>query len=103
MKRFAQILTVATIATFAFGTASFAASHAEEFLSYNNYAEEGPQGAVVDAPETMSGILAGDLVFDNTQADFDKSQGVCPTASTEAGSRKLAELGALDSLHGIGH
>ena len=104
MKRFAQILTLAAVATFAFASSA----SAEVPFLHNHEGEEGPQSAYgMDQDELIlemntEGPLPASLVFDNTQADFDKSRGCCLIKSKVAEDSPLAELERLDERHGIG-
>nr|MEE4266897.1 hypothetical protein [Candidatus Krumholzibacteria bacterium] len=105
MKRFAQILTLATVATFAFASLAVAEiptdSFADRFINAYDNDEQGPQ-VMGQASDTEMGAIPANLVFDNTQADFDKSRGYCASSSVEAGVTALEELTVLDELHGIG-
>jgi hypothetical protein len=105
MKRFALILSLATVATFAFASLAVAELPADSFAdrfvnSYDND-EQGPQ-VMGEMSDGTQGALPAHLVFDNTQADFDKSRGYCASSSVEAGVTALEELSVLDDLHGIG-
>jgi hypothetical protein len=104
MKRFALMISLATIATFAFASTALA----EIPFLQNHEGEEGPQSAYGVEPDEVvlemstEGPLPATLVFDKTQADYDKSRGCCLIKDKVAEDSPLAELERLDKLHGIG-